>query len=137
MNERAGIHLDRVIGSRHFSTLKDRSQEKVNIDETHDGQACMPEEKQNDDDKAQHRGDKRVIVEHRFRSLLKAFSWRITATITTLIISYWVTGSIATAGIISTIEFFSKMFLYYLHERIWGTVNLGVDVRRSPTDYQI
>ena len=139
MSERAGIHIDRTIDPRHFSTSnpKDRSQEKMNRDKTHDEQSFLEAGKQSDKAKVQHKVVEHRIVEHRFRSLLKAFSWRITATLTTLLISYWITGSITTASIISIIEFFSKMFLYYLHERIWGSVNLGVDVRRSQTDYQI
>ncbi|MFT7137774.1 MAG: putative membrane protein [Candidatus Azotimanducaceae bacterium] len=53
------------------------------------------------------------------RSILKAFSWRIIATLTTALIAYFVTGEIMTAITIGGIEFFLKMGIYYVHERVW------------------
>lgn len=53
------------------------------------------------------------------RSILKAFSWRIIATLTTALIAYFVTGEIVTAITIGGIEFFLKMGIYYVHERVW------------------
>lgn len=53
------------------------------------------------------------------RSLAKAFSWRIVATLTTGMIAYLVTGSFDTAALISGIEFVVKFLIYYLHERAW------------------
>ena len=60
------------------------------------------------------------IRESHIRSLGKAFSWRILATLTTSIIAYWVTGSLDTAAIIGGIEFVFKFVIYYLHERAWA-----------------
>lgn len=57
-----------------------------------------------------------------WRSLAKAFSWRILATLTTSIIAYIVTGSLDTAAIIGGIEFLLKFVIYYLHERAWQIV---------------
>ena len=56
------------------------------------------------------------------RSILKAFSWRIVATLTTAAIAYVVTGEASTALVIGGIEFFLKMFIYYVHERAWQLV---------------
>lgn len=56
------------------------------------------------------------------RSLAKAFSWRIVATLTTAIIAYIVTGSLDTAALIGGIEFVLKFLIYYLHERAWQLV---------------
>ena len=56
------------------------------------------------------------------RSLAKAFSWRIVATLTTSIIAYAVTGRLDTAALIGGIEFFLKFLIYYLHERAWQLV---------------
>ncbi len=56
------------------------------------------------------------------RSILKAFSWRIVATLTTATIAFAVTGEIDTALVIGGIEFFLKMFIYYVHERVWQLV---------------
>ncbi len=80
---------------------------------------------------------KQKIQEKHWRTLAKTFSWRITATLTTLIISYIITGNLAVAGLIGLFEFFSKMFLYYLHERIWNRTSIGLRVEQSPPDYQI
>lgn len=54
------------------------------------------------------------------KSIAKAFSWRIIATVTTGLISYVLTGSVEVAGAIMTFDFILKLILYYLHERIWN-----------------
>ena len=64
------------------------------------------------------------------RSLLKAMSWRATGTIDTIVISFLVTGKIKLAVSIGFIEVFTKIFLFYAHERIWNKVRLG----RTPSD---
>ena len=56
------------------------------------------------------------------RSLAKAFSWRIVATLTTASIAWVVTGSLDTAALIGGIEFVLKFFIYYFHERAWALV---------------
>jgi len=63
------------------------------------------------------------------RSLLKAFSWRIVATLTTGIIAYLITGQIEAAVMIGSIEFIAKFFIYYGHERLWQLAPRG-SVRR-------
>jgi uncharacterized membrane protein len=60
-----------------------------------------------------------VSKETRARSLLKALSWRIVATVTTAIIAYVITDEIDTAVAIGSIEFVLKFFIYYAHERAW------------------
>jgi uncharacterized membrane protein len=67
--------------------------------------------------------------ESRLRSLLKAFSWRIIATLTTTIIAYVITGEIKAAVTIGSIEFVLKFFIYYAHERLWQWLPRG-SVRR-------
>ncbi|MFY0591401.1 DUF2061 domain-containing protein [Roseivirga sp.] len=56
------------------------------------------------------------------RSLMKTISWRILGTIDTIIISYIITGEVAMAMSIGSVEIVSKMILYYLHERAWTNV---------------
>ena len=56
----------------------------------------------------------------RTRSLAKAFTWRITATLTTAVIAYIVTGELGAAVIIGGIEFVLKFIMYYGHERAWN-----------------
>jgi uncharacterized membrane protein len=53
------------------------------------------------------------------RHLLKTISWRIVGTIDTMIVSYFVTGSVKIGMAIGGFEVFTKMILYYLHERVW------------------
>ena len=63
--------------------------------------------------------------ESRLRSLLKALSWRIIATLTTMAIAYVITGKINTAITIGSIEFVMKFIIYYGHERIWQCLPRG------------
>lgn len=59
------------------------------------------------------------------RSIAKAVSWRVIGTLDTLLISYWLTGEIAIAASIASIDFVTKMFLYFFHERIWNKISWG------------
>lgn len=59
------------------------------------------------------------------RSLAKAISWRITGTIDTFIISFIITGKFSLAGSIAATELFTKVMLYYFHERIWAAIGWG------------
>lgn len=76
----------------------------------------------------------RVARETRYRSIMKTVSWRVTGTIDTIIISYVITREISWAFSIGLIEVFTKLILYYFHERIWNNINVG---RLDPPDYQI
>ena len=53
------------------------------------------------------------------RHLAKTISWRVIGTLDTMIISWAVTGSWEWGLAIGGIEVFTKMVLYYLHERAW------------------
>ena len=55
----------------------------------------------------------------KLRSLAKALSWRVIATLTTGTIAYLVTGELGTAALIGGVEFFVKFVIYYFHERAW------------------
>lgn len=60
--------------------------------------------------------------DHPYKSLLKTFSWRFIGTIDTIAISYFITGEVKAAISIGSIELFTKMILYYFHERAWAKV---------------
>lgn len=63
----------------------------------------------------------------RKRHVAKALTWRVVATTATVFIAWWVTGDWRTGLEVGGIEFFLKMFLYYLHERFWYKfIGLGV-----------
>ena len=53
-------------------------------------------------------------------SAFKAVTWRIVGTIDTMVISYFLTGKIVIALSIGGFEVFTKMFLYFLHEKAWA-----------------
>ncbi|MFD1616011.1 DUF2061 domain-containing protein [Gelatiniphilus marinus] len=59
------------------------------------------------------------------RSLVKTISWRIIGTLDTLILSWIIVGEISTAAAIASVEFASKMILYFLHERAWNKIKWG------------
>lgn len=71
-----------------------------------------------------------------YRSIVKTISWRTLGTIDTIIISYFITGSLGMAASIGSIELVTKMVLYYFHERAWNKINLG-RVKPAENDYQI
>jgi uncharacterized membrane protein len=57
------------------------------------------------------------------KSALKAVSWRIIGTLDTMIISYIITGKLTVAVSIGSVEVFTKMILYYFHERMWAHIH--------------
>lgn len=64
-------------------------------------------------------------TERPLRSIVKSISWRVIGTVDTVVISYFVTGEVALALSIGSIELFTKMFLYFLHERLWNAMRWG------------
>ena len=61
------------------------------------------------------------------RHAAKTMTWRVVATTTTVVIAWGVTGDISTGFVVGGWEFFTKMLLYYLHERVWYRfIDLGV-----------
>jgi len=75
-------------------------------------------------------GNKKVktnlqIKDRPLKSILKAFSWRIVGTLDTILISWILSGKIAIALSIGGVEIFSKITLYYLHERLWNSLKWG------------
>jgi adenylylsulfate kinase len=55
----------------------------------------------------------------KLRSLLKTISWRIVGTLDTMFLGWIITGSPLVGLKIGALELFTKMVLYYFHERIW------------------
>lgn len=53
------------------------------------------------------------------RHILKTITWRIIGTIDTILLSWFITGSLTLGFSIGGIEVVTKMVLYYLHERAW------------------
>ena len=59
------------------------------------------------------------------RSLAKTISWRVIGTLDTLILSWIIIGEVSTAAAIASVEFVSKMILYFFHERAWNKIKWG------------
>jgi uncharacterized membrane protein len=53
------------------------------------------------------------------RHIAKTLSWRVIGTIDTMILSALITGSWEMGLTIGGVEVFTKMILYFFHERIW------------------
>jgi len=60
------------------------------------------------------------------RSITKGFIWRGIATLTTTTIAYIITGEFLIAAEIGAAEFFIKIIIYYIYERIWIRIKWGV-----------
>ena len=69
------------------------------------------------------------------RSIIKALSWRLTGTIDTFIVSFFVTGELLIAGSIASIEILTKIVLFWMHERVWNNVKWGRFTK--PTAYPV
>ncbi len=72
----------------------------------------------------------RVITFHgttetKFRSIVKTLSWRILATLTTVLLVYIFIGDPKIAFSIGGIEVFLKMLIYFFHERAWNNIKFG------------
>ena len=67
--------------------------------------------------------------ESHLRSLLKGLSWRVLATLTTVLVAYFVLrereNAVREALSIGAIEFFAKLGIYYAHERVWQRIPIG------------
>ena len=57
------------------------------------------------------------------RTMAKTITWRITASLTTFLIAWILTGDIMVGASIGSIEAIAKIFLYYFHERIWTNIS--------------
>jgi len=71
-----------------------------------------------------------------YRSIVKALSWRLTGTLDTIVISFIISGRIKIALSIGIVELFTKLTLYYVHERAWNRIPFG-RVKEGPPEYSI
>jgi len=63
--------------------------------------------------------------ETNMRSLVKSITFRILATVTTMILVYIFFQRLDLAAIIGGLEILIKLILYFFHERIWDRVSWG------------
>jgi uncharacterized membrane protein len=63
----------------------------------------------------------------RGRALSKGVSWRLIGTLDTFLWSLLITKQAVSAGSIASLETFTKIALFYAHERVWRFVPFGPD----------
>jgi uncharacterized membrane protein len=56
------------------------------------------------------------------RTIVKTLTWCVTASLTTFIIAWILTGDLLIGVSIGSIEAITKVLLYYFHERIWNNI---------------
>lgn len=60
------------------------------------------------------------------RHVAKTITWRIVGTIDTIILSWIISGDPKVGLTIGVVELATKMFLYYIHERLWYKSKFGI-----------
>ena len=66
-----------------------------------------------------------LLMETHMRSVAKAISWRIVATLTTIFIVFAFTGNLVISGGVGLTELTTKIVIYYVHERVWNAIGFG------------
>ncbi len=78
-----------------------------------------------------------MIQEKHYRSLVKTISYRITGTLSTILISFLISGKWDVALSIGLAELVTKLGLYYAHERLWSRIPFGRIEANKGVDYNI
>ncbi len=71
------------------------------------------------DEEGHHRDGRR-------RSATKTATWRVVASLDTMVLGLIFTGNLATAISIGGFEIFTKLALYFFHERSWARIRWGI-----------
>ncbi len=64
------------------------------------------------------------------RTSTKTTTWRVIASMDTMLLGWIFTGNIATAISIGSLEVVTKLILYFFHERVWSKLSFGL-IQRS------
>ena len=64
-----------------------------------------------------------VMKDTKIRSIVKTITFRILATLTTMLLVFIITKKLTLALTIGIIETIAKLILYYFHERIWENIS--------------
>lgn len=70
-----------------------------------------------------------VVLESRKRHIAKTLTWRGIGTMDTMLLSWLITGNPLAGLKIGVAELFTKMILYYFHERVWYKMDYGLKNR--------
>jgi uncharacterized membrane protein len=71
-----------------------------------------------------------VFMETRKRSIAKTISFRIIATLTTMLLVYIFTKDIKIVGLIGILDIVLKLIIYYIHERVWSKIHWGIETKQ-------
>ncbi|HEX7654970.1 MAG TPA: DUF2061 domain-containing protein [Verrucomicrobiae bacterium] len=79
------------------------------------------------------------MADKHYRSLVKAVSWRVTGSIDTMLITWLITGKWKFAFMVSGVELFTKIGLYYVHERVWDNLAFGrvKEAKKDKANFEI
>ena len=66
-----------------------------------------------------------IIKETHLRSFLKGVTFRVIATLITMILVFIFTGDFVLTVGVGFFETISKLIVYYLHERVWDRIRWG------------
>ena len=64
-------------------------------------------------------------METHLRSVVKGLSWRVFATIVTMVVVWVYTGKLSDAALVGFTDSFVKIILYWGHERVWQHITWG------------
>ena len=67
-----------------------------------------------------------MTQEKHSRTIAKTISWRILASLTTILLVWIFSGDFTIAISVGLVEALLKMVIYYFHERLWTYTNWGV-----------
>ncbi len=68
------------------------------------------------------------------RSIVKAISWRLLATVITAVIVYQLTGELDFAAKVGLADTTLKFVIYFGHERLWNRISYGRE-QKQPEYY--
>lgn len=66
------------------------------------------------------------MADTKVRSATKGATWRVLATLTTMLWVFIVSGNVAISLGIGAVDVVVKYALYYIHERAWATIQWGI-----------
>ena len=64
-----------------------------------------------------------MSIDLKKRTIIKTLTWRVTASLTTFLIAWILTGDLLIGISTGSVEAIAKIFLYYFHERIWNNIS--------------
>ncbi len=64
-------------------------------------------------------------MESHLRSVMKGLSWRVLATLVTTVVVFFYTGEFTVAILVGSTDAFTKIVLYWAHERVWLKIQWG------------